>query len=102
MRNRECFPYVPCQNNQQWDASMIRCVCPEGTEWNSEQCLRCSGGKQWEPFEGCKCATGYFFIGSKCERINNNRCLNVPNAFWDGHQCLCHEGFSSVGLACHC
>lgn len=81
---------------------MINCVCPEGTEWNGDKCLACSGGKSWEPFVGCVCPTGSFFTGTRCDRINEFRCGLIPNGFWDGVQCVCHEGFDVVGLQCVC
>ena len=34
--------------------------------------------------------------------MNQNRCLTVPGAFWDGVQCVCHEGFNIIGLGCFC
>ena len=81
---------------------MINCVCPEGTEWNGNKCVACSGGKTWEPFVGCVCPTGYFFAGSRCEKVSQIRCGNIPNAFWDGVQCVCHEGFEVFGMQCVC
>jgi hypothetical protein len=97
-----CYPYVPCQNGQTWNDSLINCVCPEGTEWNGDRCIACTGGKTWEPFIGCVCPTGYYFSGSRCERIAQSRCNLIPNALWDGLQCVCHEGFDVVGMQCVC
>ena len=31
-----------------------------------------------------------------CLKID--RCLNIPNSFLDGLQCVCHEGFEVIGL----
>ena len=66
LRNGICYPYVPCQQNQVWNQEMIKCSCPSGTKWNGNQCVGCDGGQFWDPFEGCKCPTGRFLIGSRC------------------------------------
>ena len=26
----------------------------------------------------------------------------IPNSLWDGTQCVCHEGFTVVGMQCTC
>ena len=97
-----CTPYVPCSNGQIWNNNMINCICPEGTEWNGNTCLSCENGKSWYPFEGCQCPTGSFFSGLRCDKVTQSRCSLIPNSLWDGHQCVCHEGFEAVGMQCTC
>ena len=101
-RNGNCIPYVPCQKGQIWSNDKVNCVCPEGTEWNGDKCLGCSSGRTWQPFVGCICPTGSFFIGTRCEKVDQTRCESIPNSFWDGYQCNCHEGFKVDGMFCSC
>lgn len=61
-----CLPYIQCQHGQVWNKNLINCLCPEGTQWNGQKCLACTGGKIWQPFAGCVCPTGYFFSGARC------------------------------------
>ena len=34
--------------------------------------------------------------------MNATRCGLIPNALWDGTQCVCHEGFHVFGMGCNC
>lgn len=97
-----CNTYVPCQNGHIWDDNLFICTCPPGQQSNGNRCIECGGGKEWITGIGCRCGEGTFDLGSKCERVDQNRCLTIPKSRWMNGMCECKEGFTKIGLQCVC
>jgi hypothetical protein len=51
---------------------------------------------------GCCCAAGTFYNGSACVNLTVSQCASVAGSVWNGGNCVCSPGYTSIQMQCVC
>lgn len=92
--------------------------CAQGYISNGVNCVRdtssmCAAGQYMTSMGQCRCKTGFFMIGGKCQQCpygtyyDGMECTNIfttqctdPYKFWNGAACVCGPHYFEYGNTC--